>query len=402
MQGPRVILAILLVMGVLLMMLMYPAKAFTRDYLLEIAYIDKSFNLNSTQVKEAAFKILSGFVDWNRVIYSRIFVLNINGTPILYTKAFMVPYIPVTTTCTIITVTSTPVTVTKECKTTITTAPPNTGFTYYPTSKGMVAVYVKAELFLENGNIVDVKILDYYKTVLGEEVWDPVAIGNIVAESVWESQAVVEAVVKAVIVEHLEPRETWLSTAELVYPPEYILSVIFLADDYIYGVIYDWDNHRILTVGLDIIEPPYYLPGQQHSFPTTVATVQPTTASKNVTIQTTLTITTYPTMTQPTTTETRLPPATTTVPTTTITAVYGSAETTGSIQTITQPTATTLASIPTTTAARGEGSYELSSVETTSQALGLKTLDTMTLTVVTVSAIAVALLSWFIIRRILI
>ncbi len=403
MQNLRAILAVLLVVGALSMIFVYPAQAFTRDYLLEIAYIDKNLNLNPVQVKEAALEALSGFVDWSRVVYTRIFVLNINGTPVLYAKAFMVPYTPVTTTCTIITVTTTPVTVTKECRTVTTTAPPNAGFTYYPTSKGMEAVYVKAELFLEGDNIVGVKVLDYYKTVLGEKVWDPIAIGNIVAESVWESQAVVEAVVKAVIAEHLEPRETWLSTAELVYPPEYIVSVIFLADDYVYGIIYDWDDHNILAVGLDIIEPPYYLPGQQHSMPTTtIATVQPTTNSKNVTVlTTTLTITTYPSVTQPTTTETRLPPATTTAPSTTVTAVYGSVETTtGSAQTITQPT-TTLASIPTTMTTYGEGSYEVSS-ETSSETLGLRTPDTTTLTVVAISAIVVALLSWLIIRRILV
>ena len=406
MQGPRAILALVLIVGVLLMVFMYPVQAFTRDYLLEVAYIDKNFNLNSTRVKEAAFKVLSGFVDWNRVVYSRIFVLNINGTPILYAKAFMVPYTPVTTTCTVVTVTTTPVTVVKECKTITTTAPPNTGFTYYPTSKGMVAVYVKAELSLEGNNVVDVKVLDHYTTVLGKEVWDPVAIGNIVAQSVWESQATVEAVVRAVVAEHLEPREIWLSTSELVYPPEHILSVIFLADDYIYGVIYDWGQHRILAVGLDIIEPPYYLPGQQHSFPTTtITTIQPTTESKNATVlTTTLTITTYPTTTQPTATETRMPQTTTATPTTTITATYGSAETTKQATgTVTQPTTTALASIPTThtTMAGERGSYEIQSIET-SPISGLRTLNATTLTIVSISAIVVALLSWLIIRRILV
>ncbi len=407
MQGSRAILAVVLVVGVLLIVFTYPVQAFTRDYL-EVAYIDKSFNLNSTQVKEAAFKVLSGFVDWNRVVYSRVFVLNINGAPILYAKAFMVPYTPVTTTCTVVTVTTTPVTVVKECKTITSTAPLNTGFTYYPTSNGMVAVYVKAELSLEGNNIVGVKVLDHYTTILGKEVWDPVAIGNIVAQSVWESQATVEAVVRAVIAEHLEPREIWLSTSELVYPPEHILSVIFLADDYIYGVIYDWGQHRILAVGLDIIEPPYYLPGQQHSVPTTtITTIQPTGEPKNATVPaTTLTIITYPTTTRPIATETRMPQTTTVTPVTTVTATYGSAETRVT-QTTTQPTATTLASIPTTqTTMTGEGRlYEIRGTETssmTSPISGLRTLNATTLTIVAISAIVVALLSWLIIRRVLV
>lgn len=373
------------------MMFMYPVQAFTRDYLLEVAYIDKSFNLNPTQVKEVAFKVLSGFVDWNRMVYSRIFVLNINGTPILYAKAFMVPYTPVTTTCITVTTASTPVT--KECETVTTTAPPNAGFTYYPTSNGMIAVYVKAELSLENGNIADVKILDYYKTILGKNVWDPVAIGNIVAQSVWESQATIEAVVRAVVKEHLEPKEIWLSTAELVYPPEHILSVIFIADDYIYGVIYDWEHHRILVTGLDIIEPPYYLPGQQHLFPTT-----PIAESKRTTAPTTQVITTYPT-----TTETRMPPTITAMTTTTVTTVYVSAETTRVVQT-TQQTVTTQASTPTTyTETTGEKkSHGMLSVETSSRIPGLKTLNTMTLAIVAASAIVAAFLSWIVIRRILV
>ncbi len=393
----RVILALIAVVGVIVVPLAHIASASNIDYI-EIAYVDKKFNVSPVEVRETAYKVLSKLVDWNRVVYARVFLLDINGSPVLYAKAFMVSQAPVTTTCMVITYTTTPVTTTRVCKTVTTTAPLNAGFTYYPTSNGMEAVYTKAILVVEGGEIVGIKQVDYYKTILGKELWDPIAMGTIIAKSVWESQAVVEAIAKTVVAEHLEPKELWVSTAELVYPEEYIVSIIFLADDYIYGVIYDWDNHKILVAGLDIIEPPYYLPGQQHSMPTTpapattIAAIPPATIPKTTTILTTIpTATTYTTTTSPS----KLPPATTTTALNTI--VYASSK--ESVET--SPTSTwqtTTTTIPSMTTIQGGGAYELS--EITSQAAP-RTLSTNSILVVATVTIIVALVSWFLIRRFL-
>ncbi len=397
----RVILALIVIVGVILIPLAHVADAFNIDYI-EIAYVDKRFGISPVEVREVAYKILSKLVDWNRVVYARAFLLDINGSPILYAKAFMVPRAPVTTTCTVITYTTTPVTTTRICKTTTTTAPLNAGFTYYPTSNGMEAVYTKAVLVVKDGEIVDIKRVDYYKTILGKELWDPIAIGAITAKSVWESQAVVEAIAKTVVAEHLKPKELWLSTAELVYPEEYIVSIIFLADDYIYGVIYDWDNHKILVAGLDIIEPPYYLPGQQHSMPTTtIATVPPTSPTTTPTIttmQSTITAVTTYTRTS-TTSPPKLPPtATTTATVASATVIYGSA--TASVEsTQTSIWRTTTTTTPSTTTT-GSGTVYLLS-ETTSQAFS-KALSTNSILIVATATIIVALVSWLLIRRILV
>ena len=386
----RVILALIAVVGVIVVPLAHIASAFNIDYI-EIAYVDKKFNVSPVEVREVAYKVLSKLVDWNRVVYARVFLLDINGSPVLYAKAFMVSQAPVTTTCTVITYTTTPITTTRVCKTVTTTAPLNAGFTYYPTSNGMEAVYTKAILVVEGGGIVGIKQVDYYKAILGRELWDPIAMGTIIAKSVWESQAVVEAIAKTVVAEHLEPKELWVSTAELVYPEEYIVSIIFLADDYVYGVIYDWDNHKILVAGLDIIEPPYYLPGQ-HSMPTTpapattIATIPPASIPKTTTILTTIpTATTYTTTTSPS----KLPPTTTTTALNTI--VYASSK--ESVET--SPTSTWQT---TTTTIQGGGAYELSGI--TSQ-VALRTLSTNSILIVATVTIIVALISWFLIRRFL-
>ena len=220
----------------------------------------------------------------------------------------------------------------------------------------------------------------------------------------WESQAVVEAIAKTVVAEHLKPKELWLSTAELVYPKEYIVSIIFLADDYIYGVIYDWDNHKILVAGLDIIEPPYYLPGQQHSMPTkTIATAPPTSLTTTPTITTMLsTTTTVATYTRTSATSSpKLPPtATTTATVAFATVIYSSATpSVESTQTSTSIWRTTTTTAPSMTATSSGTAYLLS--ETTGQAVS-KVLSTNSILIVATATIIVALVSWLLIRRILV
>ncbi len=402
MKRASIMVAAIVFITLVLLPLAYQASGFSKDYI-EIAYVDKKYSVSLSDLRDTAYKVLgSQGVDWNRVVYARVFLLDVDGEPILYAKAFMVPQAPITTTCTVYTVTTSPATIMTTCKTITTEAPLNTGFTYYPSSNGMEAVYVKARLSIEDNKVSDIKIIDAYKTVLGKNIWDPIALGNIVAESVWETQAVVEAITKTVVAENLKPDKIWLSTAELVFPPEHLVSVIFLADNYVYGVIYDWGHHKIIVAGLDIIEPPYYIPGQQHSMPTTTIAVTTTSGVKTASVQTTtLTIITYPTTTMPTS-EQRLPSTTTTsIPTTT--PVYGSGE----------QYSTTQATIPTTTIATHLGEsetsttgqvYEAAVVSRGQQTLAEATrvIDTYTVSIVAVTAVIAAVLSWVIVRRLLI
>ena len=174
--------------------------------------------------------------DTFKLMYVRIYVLNINDTDIVYSKYM--------------------------------------GHDDF-TSKS-ICYYTK--IVIENGKVVDTSVKEM---ILGVDIDDPIVLNAVfTTQCSTETRWTIEAIVKSIIMLGINTTGfDWFSIAfaEVINPQDRLLSVVYVLDNHVYGVIYDWDNHKVVRTGLNLISPPVNIPGLQRSKLTTpISTPTPT------------------------------------------------------------------------------------------------------------------------------
>jgi len=353
----RALALVLLIAIIVLYAYPISASQYIDGVLIEVGYRDPY----STIVEQTLIDIIVNTYrrinvpDTFKLMYVRIYILNINGTDIVYSKYM--------------------------------------GHDDFIDKN--ICYYTK--IVIENGKVVDTSVKEM---ILGVDIDDPIVLNaEFTTQRSTETRWTVEAIVKSIIMLGINTTDfDWFSIAfaEIINPQDKLLSVIYVLDNHVYGVIYDWENHKVIRTGLDLISPPINIPGLQRSKPTTpipIPTLPPTPVVAHVE-STSITIT-------------KAVPLTITPSTTSATLAQHEYRTTTTKPTLTHTTLSVRAStkIPTSSTITIAESTMISTKELGTVYTITGTIETIShgklvlTAIVALSAITVALITFIILRR---
>lgn len=331
------------------------ASQYVNGILIEISYRDPY----STITKQKLIDIIISTYhrinvsDTFKLMYVRIYVLNINGTDIIYSKYMGRDHFMDKSIC------------------------------YY------------TRIVIENSKAVNMSVKEM---VLGVDIDDPIVVNTIfTTQRSTETRWTIEAIVKSIIMLGINTTvfdRFSIAFAEIISPQDKLLSVVYVLGNHVYGVIYDWSTHKVVRTGLNIIRPPISILGLQKSrsitplsihtsLPTPVTVVETVsiTITKAVPSTTTVTLTQYYSRT------------TTTRPTPTRT-IHITSNTRASTRTHTSPTITIAGDTTISTRELGITYTVTSTTGTISRGKHIP------VTIVVLSAITVTFITFIILRRI--
>ncbi|RLG79292.1 MAG: hypothetical protein DRO40_13035 [Thermoprotei archaeon] len=355
----RALALVLLIATIVLYAYPISASQYIDGVLIEVGYRDPY----STVTEQTLIDIIVNTYhrinvpDTFKLMYVRIYILNINGTDIVYSKYM--------------------------------------GHDDFIDKS--ICYYTK--IVIENSKVVNTSVEEM---ILGVDIDDPIVLNaEFTTQRSTETRWTVEAIVKSIIMLGINTTDfDWFSIAfaEIINPQDKLLSVIYVLDNHVYGVIYDWENHKVIRTGLDLISPPVNIPSLQRSKPTTpipipTPTLPPTPVVAHVE--------------SASTTITKAVPLTTTPSTTSATLAQHEYRTTTTKPTLTHTTLSVRAStkIPTSsTITIAESTMistkELGTVYTITGTMEAVSHGKLVLTaIVALSAITVALITFIILRR---
>jgi len=220
----RALALTLLVATIILCAIPILASQYINGVLIETGYHDPYSTITNQKLIDIVINTYHriNISETFKLMYVRIYVLNINGMDIVYSK--------------------------------------------YMGNDGNKSKCYYTRIVIENGKVVNMSVKEM---ILGVDIDDPIVVNTIfTTQRSTETTWTIEAIVKSIImlgINITDFKRFSIAFAEIISPQDKLLSVVYVLDNHAYGVIYDWSTHKIVRAGLNIIRLPINILSLQKS-----------------------------------------------------------------------------------------------------------------------------------------